>query len=151
MTAAYAAGASKLTLTPNHLSARLLLAKGTGRLPKKLTLAGSIMKIDQSSGALMDAMNNDSEKELGGLNRGEVAGALNSIRTSRGIVDKRVIPYTDALEDFGRLIRDYQANPPKAYPKHKKKIDEIQSAARRVNNVRSKLLRDPDVANELFE
>ncbi len=140
-----------LRLTPNHLSARLLLAKGMGRLPRKLTLAGSIMQIDRTSGALMTAMENDSDKELGGLNRGEVSGALNAIRDSRGLIDKRVVPYTDALQDLGRLIRDYQASPPKAYPKHKQKIGEIRSAARRVNSAREKLLGDPEIANELIE
>ena len=138
-----------LKLTPNHLSARILLLKGTNRLPKQLTLEGSIITIDRSSSAVMDAIRKDGKMELGGLTRDQLAGALNEIRDKRKVVDKRVVPYADSLEDLGRLIREFQAKPPNAYPMFKKKYDEIQSAALKVDGVRDKIVTES--AEELLD
>lgn len=138
-----------LKLTPNHLSARLLLLKGTDSLPKQLTLGGSILEIDSSSSAVMDAIRKDSTMKLGGLSRDQLSSALNEIRTKRNLIDTRVVPYADSLDDLGRLIRDFQTNPPNAYPLFKKKYTDIQEAAKKVDGVRDRIVTDS--AEELFE
>lgn len=138
-----------LVLAPNHLSAKLMLEKATGRSPKVLSLQGSLESIDSSAASLINAA------QAGGAGRGkldkdDLADAISGLRRIRSKLDRRTWSFADAIQDFGIKVRDFQSAPPRSVPQIRKKISEINSAAGRIESAASKIRNNEGMMEELM-
>jgi hypothetical protein len=77
--------------------------------------------------------------------------AINDIKRIRLKLDKRVWPYADSIQDFGKLVRAFKISPPKSISTKKKKLTEIQLAAERIENEAKKIRGDKEIMEELIQ
>ncbi len=134
---------------PNHLSARLLLDKATGRAPRTLSLGGSLESIEKSTASLLEAA------RVGGARRGplapdDLATALGELRRVRGMLDRRTWKYADSIQDFGTLVRDFQNAPPRGANAQRKKLIAIQEAAEHIDAEVRKIRNNKEMMEELM-
>lgn len=85
---------------PNHESARLLLLRSTGAVPKQLSLRGSFSQIDKVTKPIMSV-----------LKSGDVDNSVESLKDSifalrrvRRKLDDRAKPTADSLEELSRTL-----------------------------------------------
>lgn len=135
---------------PNHVSARLMLAKATGRLPKNLSLLGSLENIETSAAALLSAAR-AGRANKDALAPDDLADAVAELRRVRGKLDKRTWSYADSIQDFGKLVRDFQQAPPRGAPTLRKKISEINASANRIDIEVDKIRGNKAMMEELMQ
>ena len=139
-----------IRLAPNHLSAKLALELATGKSRKTLSLLGSLENTEQSATLLLDAARSGSASG-DALAPDELGKAINDIKRIRLKLDKRVWPYADSIQDFGKLVRAFKISPPKSISTKKKKLTEIQSAAERIENEAKKIRNNKKIMEELIQ
>ena len=139
-----------IKLAPNHLSARLALELATGKSGKTLSLLGSLENTEQSATILLDAARSGSTSG-DALAPDELGKAINNIKRIRLKLDKRVWPYADSIQDFGKLVRAFKISPPKSISTKKKKLTEIQLAAERIENEAKKIRNNKEIMEELIQ
>ena len=139
-----------IRLAPNHLSAKLALELATGKSRKTLSLLGSLENTEQSATLLLDAARSGSASG-DALAPDELGKAINDIKRIRLKLDKRVWPYADSIQDFGKLVRAFKISPPKSISTKKKKLTEIQSAAERIENEAKKIRNNKEIMEELIQ
>jgi predicted S18 family serine protease len=139
-----------IKLAPNHLSAQLALELAAGKSRKTLSLLGSLENTEQSATILLDAARSGSTSG-DALAPDELGKAINNIKRIRLKLDKRVWPYADSIQDFGKLVRAFKISPPKSISTKKKKLTEIQLAAERIENEAKKIRNNKEIMEELIQ
>ncbi|MED5470363.1 MAG: S16 family serine protease [Verrucomicrobiota bacterium] len=139
-----------IQLAPNHLSARLCLELATGKGRKTLSLLGSLESTEQSASVLLDAARSGAANG-DALAPDELGKAINNIKRIRLKLDKRVWPYADSIQDFGKLVRTFKTSPPKSISTKKKKLTEIQLAAERIENEAKRIRNNKEIMEELIQ
>jgi hypothetical protein len=132
-------------LTPNHLSARLLLLHSLKRGPKLLSLEGSISGINKSGDKLSAMLKDQSWLEDGG-NDDVLFKFQSELARLRPMLDKRTLTYADAYAKVANFFKDNRDR--KVMTVQAKR--ELKSAIARLNSARRKLYNDPDVREELM-
>lgn len=91
-------------LTPNCVSAKILLMHATGHAPTRLSAAGSLDAIDTCSDAIYQSLQDGSFSNLAG-NDDVIFKTLSQLQRVRRKLDKRTIEYCDAVLDIGQWIK----------------------------------------------
>ncbi|GAA5496497.1 Lon protease [Rubritalea halochordaticola] len=91
-------------LTPNCLSAKLLLLHAAGNGPRRLSAAGSLHAVDSCSDAIYGALQNGSFQNVAG-NSDVIFKTLSQLQRVRRKLDKRTVEYCDAVLDIGQWIK----------------------------------------------
>jgi hypothetical protein len=115
---------------PNHLSAKLLLDMAEGRSSKLLSAAGSVEAIQSESEALLTGIRSGKPEKL---EKDKIADSLSRLNILRPRLDKRTIPYVDAIVDLGKVIRFYKADAPDTRTEAVKAVTELREKAARVD------------------
>ena len=100
---------SILQVLPEHLSAKLLLMIAERRLPGRLSTRGSLDVIDQRAGFIIEAVKKPASTDT--LATDQLANALTRLREVRPLFDARILPYADALANFGQMVREIRTRP----------------------------------------
>jgi len=139
-----------LQKAPNHLSAALLLADASGRLPKTLTLRGSLEALDRATASVIGAIDQDLTA-TSTLDRGRIAAASSDLSRLRPKIDPRTRPYADSLEDFSKILSDGVARPPTTQRADVELSQRLAMAIRRVQAEEKKLQDNPAIREELMQ
>lgn len=139
-----------LELTPNHLSAQLLLDASMGRVPKKLSLLGSVENIDRTAEPLLRAIRQKKFDISDPLAGDEYADAASAIKRIRPMLDDRTLKCADALVNYSLLMRRYATARPKSYNGVRKLVAEIQGAGSVINQEYDTLYSRVDVKEEIM-
>ena len=138
-----------LQAAPNHLSAKYLLLYGTDRLPRSLSLAGSLDGIDNGAAALIDAIRSNEPDAHSLLHKDVIAEQLSKLKALRALLDPRIRPYAEAVIEFGELVRELEANPPISKTGLREAKVKIQTAAHRAGSEWDQIIKDPRILEEL--
>ncbi len=126
---------------PQHLSAKLLLMVAERRLPTRLSTRGSLDLIDERAGFIIQAVKTPTSADS--LAADLLANALSRLRQVRPTFDPRILPYADALANFGQIVRDVRTRPPIRTPSEAEKVRaRIVRAAEQVDTEMQRLLTD---------
>lgn len=139
-----------LKLAPNHLSANLALEVATGKSPRTLSLMGSLEKTENFASTLMQAASSGTDPE-DALATDDLGKVINELKRVRLKLDKRVWSYSDSIQDFGKLVREFQISPPKGNVSKKKKLTEIQISAEKIEKEVKKIRSNKEMMEELIQ
>ena len=139
-----------LKLAPNHLSANLALEVATGKSPRTLSLMGSLEKTENFASTLMQAARSGTDPE-DSLATDDLGKVINELKRVRLKLDKRVWSYADSIQDFGKLVREFQISPPKGNVSKKKKLTEIQISAEKIEKEVKKIRSNKEMMEELIQ
>ena len=139
-----------LKLAPNHLSANLALEVATGKSPRALSLMGSLEKTENFASTLMQAARSGTDPE-DALATDDLGKVINELKRVRLKLDKRVWSYADSIQDFGKLVREFQISPPKGNVSKKKKLTEIQISAEKIEKEVKKIRSNKEMMEELIQ
>jgi hypothetical protein len=129
-----------LQSAPNHLSAKLLLEMATGASNKFLSAPGSLEAINSESEALLAGIRSGAPEKLA---RDKMADSLSRLTAIRPRLDKRTIPYADAIVDFGKAVRYYStSDTPDTRTEAIKALSDLQAKAKRVESEWDRLRSD---------
>ncbi len=136
---------------PGHLSAKLLLLEGLGRGESQLSLPGSFTAVGTSAAALLQAAREDSStgQSTSALEMDAIGDALSELRRIRPRLDRRVLAYATALQDFGTLLREFVLHPPASATEAKKASASLRSTANKVDVELARLRRDREIMEEM--
>lgn len=138
-----------LTSAPNHLSARILLLAGQGRLPSQLSLVGSLEAIDHGAYDILSALDQD-VTAASQLDGGKVASAVTAVRRLRSQVHPRTRELCDTIIELGDLIRNYLDTPPNSRRSFEVMRNQFEAVGRRIDAQYQSLGSDPEVMEELL-
>lgn len=133
-------------LTPNHLSARTLQLYLTKRIPKTLSLSGSLAIIEQTLGSIPEAaksdINSSNNSQLSSL--GDIQSDLRSIRSK---LDVRTKNYVDGWIDWTSIADEIVTGQLRS----KNAIERLNSAHERAIAEYQKLTNNVEVMEELLQ
>lgn len=138
-----------LTAAPNHLSAKYLLLYGTDRLPRNLSLAGSLDGIENGADALIAAIKSNQPEEHPMLHKDVIAEQLTKLKSLRPLLDARIRAYAEAVISFGELVREYESNPPVSNVGRREAKAKIMSSARRASAEWDQIRQNTQIIEEL--
>lgn len=138
-----------LARAPNHLSARVLLLAGQGRLPSQLSLPGSLEAIDHGAYDILAALDQD-VTAVSQLDGGKVAAAVGAMRRLRPQVHPRTRELCDTIIELGDLIRGYLDTPPSSRRSFEVMRNQFGAVGRRIDAQYQSLASDPGVMEELL-
>lgn len=124
--------------TPNHLSAKVLLEVGQGKVKKFLSLRGTLDEIDQELSSFryggIDEEGKQTAKE-----------AVEHLEAVAGKIDKRMKPYYDAALVLCKAVKTgvNEGEEKKDFGKR------VSNLFRRANVARGKILGDPKIVEEM--
>ncbi len=137
-----------LAAAPNHESARLLLLKSTGRVPKQLSLRGSFSQIDKVTKPIWTVLKTG---ELDGSEIG-LKDSVFSIRRVRRLLDHRAKPTADALEDLSSALGAIgESKLGGNSARVQVLLRNYRAALSRVKTEYNKLASNPDIQEELIK
>ena len=139
-----------IELAPNHLSAKLALQVATGKTPRTLSLQGSLEKTENSASILIQAARSGSDPS-DSLGTDDLAQAISELKRMRLKLDKRVWSYADSIQDFGKLVREFKASPPRGNTSKRKKLNEIQTAAEKIEKEVIRIRNNKELMEELIQ
>jgi hypothetical protein len=136
--------------SPNHLSARYLLAIAENKLPPALSPPGSVTAINL---AIVDALESTSQELLArsNLDRGKVAAARSRLQQVRTKLDKRTLPLADAWIAWSNAIDRLTAAAAGGGRVEARFINELKTAAARIQNEESRLSSDAEFNEDLLK
>ena len=135
-----------LEKAPNHFSAKILLEYATGKMPVRLSPAGTLSELRQGVGDIVTGINGDmsATSKLDGAQLGKARGALQRLRP---LADLRVRSVVDAYVDWATLA---------AYIIYedeglitKQTIGRWQAAVARIKTEEEKLRKDESFSEDL--
>jgi hypothetical protein len=134
-----------LQTLPNHASAKFLLLHGLHQAPNRLSLAGSILAIDQADQALAGMLHNQSWLESGGNDDVlyKFIGEMERLRTK---LDKRTVGYGDAYRELALYIKSIRAR--RLLTEEMR--NDLRAAVQRVESKRDALMAEPEIREELM-
>ncbi len=139
-----------LQKAPNCLSAKHLLAYAQGQGAKSLSLGGSILAVDSSGQALLQAVRSDEDRGGGlAIQEDEVRTTINNLRNLRPKLDDRVWPYVDGMLKFAEVIRAQTTNPARSGAGLQNFIRNANSQGNAMNKAKQALMNNPQVVEEL--
>ena len=134
-------------LAPNHLSARLLYLHSIKKGPKKLSLIGSIVGIDNAGEKFINMMQDGSFTNGNGLQDDTLTDLVYELNRLRPTLDKRTIKYADSFIDISQFIKRYRDR--KVFTDQL--MRELRQLANAIDIEKKRLLNDEDVRAELME
>ncbi|WP_170157504.1 S16 family serine protease [Roseimicrobium gellanilyticum] len=134
---------------PNNLSAKYLLMYASGKLPQTLSLAGSIVAIDNSAGDLISTIKTSKGDAFNNIGKSSLGSSLTRLQGLRARCDARARPYADAIINFGTAVKEAMDRPAQTGPRAMEYRVKIRGAASSVESELSRLLNDPTVREEL--
>lgn len=140
---------SILAKAPHCLSAKFLLMFAEGRLPKQLTLGGSLEAAQNRAEGLVNAINNDASGGIDALQGDEVGAMISRLSKLRPIMDTRIHPYADAVVDYGRVVREALLNPIKSGSRYEAFIRDLNLKASAAKAAHDRIVSDPAIREEL--
>ncbi len=140
---------SILEKAPHCLSALYLLAYAEGRLPKTLTLAGSLDAAQNRAQGLVNAIDDDASSSGNNLNGDQVGAMIGRLRKLRPLLDSRVWIYSDAVVDYGEVIREVLLNPIRSGARYETFINTANQKASAARSAYDRLLSNPAIREEL--
>lgn len=138
-----------LEKAPHSLSAKYLLMYAQGRVPTKLSLAGSLETADASAQGLVNSIKSDFSGKALSLQPDELGGTINRLRNLRPRLDSRVWPYVDGLVSCGEILRGELLNPSRSASKFNDMLVRAKQAGNMASAAKQKLLSDPEVIEDL--
>ena len=134
---------------PQHASARLLLAMATGKLPRTLSTVGSLEAIEREAQSLLAGVH--AGKPAGSLERDQLGSSLSRLAALRTRLDKRTLPYFDAINDYGSTMRRYLVqDEPTVRAEAERAVNEIRTRAAKVQQEWDRLRADKDLMKQLI-
>ncbi len=121
---------SVLKNAPNHLSAKLLLEIAEGTNSKVLSASGSLEAINSESEALLAGIRSGKTEKL---ERDKIADSLSHLGALRPRLDKRTIPYVDAIIEYGKAFRIYKADAPDTRVEAVKAMQDLTTRGNKVS------------------
>jgi hypothetical protein len=118
-----------LAARPNCLSAKILLDYGTGKLPKVLSLGGSLSLIDSVTEDFVKHMRSPKPEGVQPDLLGKTISEISKIRTK---LDKRTVPFADSIKNYGDIYRVIKANPPHSQSEILKANAQLDTAGSRI-------------------
>lgn len=140
---------SILDKAPHCLSAKYLLAYGQGRVPKTLTLSGSLDAAQSRAQGLVNAIDDDASGTANSLNGDQVGAMIGRLRKLRPLLDSRVWIYSDAVVDYGEVIREVLLNPIRSGARYETFVNTANQKASAARSAYDRLLSDPVIREEL--
>ena len=134
----------------SFFSAKLALQVATGKTPRTLSLQGSLEKTENSASILIQAARSGSDPS-DSLGTDDLAQAINELKRMRLKLDKRVWSYADSIQDFGKLVREFKASPPRGNTSKRKKLNEIQTAAEKIEKEVIRIRNNKELMEELIQ
>lgn len=138
-----------VTKAPHSLSARYLLAYAQNRIPPTLSLSGSLTAAEVHTNGVFSSMANDFNGKVDSFKQDELGSMVFRLRSLRPKLDARVRPYVDALVELGEIVREEVINPARTQAKFADMISRAKRAANSVDSIKSSILADPTVIEEL--
>ncbi|MDF1755359.1 MAG: hypothetical protein P1U89_21405 [Verrucomicrobiales bacterium] len=135
---------------PNLLSARILLDIANGSFPNRLSLDGSLSWIELQSGEVLAGIRQAANRGTTAFDGDGLADAIVKLQKMRTRIDPRCVPYSDAIVDFGKMIRTILANPPASGNSATRALRQIEESGLRIDAAREVLMRDVKVVSELL-
>ena len=77
--------------------------------------------------------------------------AISELKRMRLKLDKRVWSYADSIQDFGKLVREFKASPPRGNTSKRKKLNEIQTAAEKIEKEVIRIRNNKELMEELIQ
>ncbi len=136
-----------LKAAPNCLSAKLLLAYGTNKLPKQLSLGGSLGKIDDIT---VDFVKRMRDPKAEGVQPDMMAKAIGELTKIRTKLDPRTVPFADSIKDYGDVFRAIKANPPRSQNELTKAQAQLNTAGSRVGTEEDKIRTNKTLMEEMM-
>lgn len=133
---------------PNCFSAKLMLAYGTGKLPKQLSLGGSLQKIDGITENLIKRMK---DPKAEGVQPDMLAKAVSELAQIRTKLDTRTIAFADSIKDYGDVFRAIKANPPRSQNEADKVLGRLNNAASRIKMEEDKIRSNKAIMEEVMK
>ena len=115
---------------PNCVSAKGLFLYGSAKLPKTLTLGGSLTQVDKIGSELVK---NFKQPKPQGLDEDMIARSLSDLTRIRTKLDPRVIPYADSIKDYGVEVRNLKGHPPTSKSDYDKAVAKLNQAGGRID------------------
>lgn len=135
-----------IKLTPNNLSAKMLLLHGQRRPPKKLSLYGSLCGIDKAGEALGSMLNDGSYQDTEG-NNDVLSKFIGEMQRLRPILDARTNNYADSYIKLATYIKAIRGT-----RNWKSSMDrDLKKHVRNMQNARKQLLNDKEIREELMD
>lgn len=132
-------------LVPNHISARLLYLESIGKAPAKLSLPGSLSKIEKAAGELGAMLVDGRFLQTMGDNN-VLFKLANEIAGMRSMLDQRTLAYCDsysALANYVKTLRGRSAI-------DGAQIDKFNSLLDKIISEREKLRNNQEIREELM-
>ena len=137
-----------LKAAPNCVSAKIMLAYGSGKLPKQLSLAGSLQKIDSITENFIKRMK---DPKAEGVQPDMLANAISDLAKIRTKLDTRTIPFADSIKDYGDVFRAVKANPPRSQNEADKALGRLNNAASRIKMEEDKIRSNKAIMEEVMK
>lgn len=131
-------------LAPNHLSARVLYLHSVKRGPSKLSLAGSIMAIDEAAASFGVMMEDGSFLDTGSDD--VLAGLVFELRRLRPMLDPRTKDFFDAYVELSSYVKEIRSR----RIINEQIQRELRTRSRRVVSEERELLNNEEVREELM-
>ena len=132
---------------PNCVSAKGLFLYGSGKLPKTLTLGGSLTQVDKMASELVK---NFKQPKPQGLDEDMIARSLSDLTRIRTKLDNRVIPYADSIKDYGVEVRNLKGHPPTSKSEYDKAMAKLNQAGGRIEIEEGKIRGNKKLMEEIM-
>lgn len=126
-----------VNLMPIHLSAKLLLECGKGRLPQRMSLRGSLLQIGETVEPVRD-LGKTADKTVVTSSLDDLcADSLFGLRRLRNSMAEGSLAYCDAAVDFVEHLREYLKISNRTTALAMQKAAEMEAARSRMENLRA--------------
>lgn len=132
---------------PNCTSAKLLLQYGSGKMPKTLSLGGSLNQVDKLAHELIEGFKQPKPE---GLDADMIAKSISDLARVRTRLDVRVVPYSDAIKDYGAEVRQLKSHPPGSSSEADKARARLSTAGGRIEIEERKLKNNKVLMEEVM-
>jgi hypothetical protein len=127
-----------LTISPSHLTARLLLGRTTGQF-SKLSLEGSLSAIEVQAATLLKAARSRQPSDLDGLPATGVQAEGTRLRTSRARLNEKAQPLIDALVVYSDVALAWHVRPASGPAHVAERNRALYEAAKMINDELARL------------
>ena len=137
-----------LKAAPNCFSAKIMLAYGMGKMPKVLSLGGSLQKID---GLTEDLVKRMDDPKVEGVQQDMMVKAIADLAKIRTKLDTRTVSFADSIKDYGDVFRVIKEHPPQSQSELNKVRAQLASAAARIRTERDKIRSNKALMEEMLK
>jgi hypothetical protein len=120
-----------LTISPSHMSARLLLARTTGQY-STLSIEGSLTALEAMCGTMLKAARSRNPTDLAQLPAAAVQAEAARLGAARSRLDAKAQPVVDALLVYADAIKAWHERPPANATQQGERFRTLSAAARQI-------------------